>query len=408
MTKTHTAISSIITLMLCAQTAFAANPPPNVQGVTASYVGQTLTVNWQPVADPAGIDFYRIYYSRTSILNNQGNFDDLVKTNGPVTTYSFDKPPYGGKPLYVSVMAVNKAGVESEAFASEASAQMTDGGGAQSSAQMSIASSTANAPGLIVGTMVSSADSSVPSSTAMGGPPLTVQSVVAVSMTGVSIAFSAPVGANALVPATYLFVDGSGTLLAISKVEQQDPTTVLLTTGAQTPGRVYSYTFMDAVAGQDGTVMQKPLPEGTFTGFGAVTPTPAPIVVDRTPPEDATNLALAPSMQANRLYDVHAVWTASLNTAGDLANYFVYTTRDGVHFSVGAPLETSATDTVVRGVAPGTFGVKVTTKDASGNESSGIVSMTNLPSSGLPLIGIVVLAGAAAGRRTMRRSRHHG
>lgn len=102
----------------------ASGAPPNVKGVTARLAGDTLVVQWMPVTDPA-VTRYRVYYSRASIMDNRGDYDDFVETTSNQQSYTFSTVPYKGKALYVSVMAVTAQGVESEAFESEASVPAT-------------------------------------------------------------------------------------------------------------------------------------------------------------------------------------------------------------------------------------------------------------------------------------------
>lgn len=104
--------------------ASASQVPPNVKGVTANLASDTLVVQWMPVNDPA-VTKYRVYYSRASIMDNGGDYDDFVETISNQPSYTFSNVPYKGKALYVSVMAVTAQGVESEAFESEASVPAT-------------------------------------------------------------------------------------------------------------------------------------------------------------------------------------------------------------------------------------------------------------------------------------------
>ncbi len=399
MTKTNTALAIMFALLMSMQTAFAAAVPPNVKDVKAALISGSLTVTWGAVTDPAGIDYYRVYYSRESILNNRGNFDDFERTTGADTSYTFSHAPYPGKTLFVSVMAVNKAGAESEAFESEASIASP-----ASSTSSSVSSSTQM--------IVQSSASSLSSSTTASIEPLAITNVVAVSQTGVALSFSKPLDSlkGALNVTSYLIVDASGTLLSIKRATLSGETVVVLATDPQQPGRAYSYALMQPVGALDGSVTPTPPPEGTFVGYqgnGMATSNQPTISVDRTPPEDPLGLSLTPKHRNDSNYDVHAAWTASIDSASDLSSYVVYTTRDGITFSQGSALSATTLQAVYTGVPPGRFGMKVATRDTAGNESHGIVRMINLPASGLPLLGIAALAGAGALRRTLRRKRRN-
>ncbi len=141
----------------------AASVPPNVTGVTAAVINGALTVQWQPVKD-SSVSKYRIYYSRASILGNQGDFDDFVETLTSEPSFTFPSVPYKGSTLYISVMAVNAQGNESEAFESEASVK-TELPASNGGPSSSVSSETRTALPVETATVMSSPVASASSST---------------------------------------------------------------------------------------------------------------------------------------------------------------------------------------------------------------------------------------------------
>lgn len=89
-----------------------------VTGIEAVAVGNKVHVKWDAPRGGDPIASYRVYYSRESILENGGMYDDFEETQGPTTEYILRTMPTGN--LFVSVLAVNAAGEESPFFLEEA------------------------------------------------------------------------------------------------------------------------------------------------------------------------------------------------------------------------------------------------------------------------------------------------
>ncbi len=118
-------------------------------------------------------------------------------------------------------------------------------------------------------------------------------------------------------------------------------------------------------------------------------------------PEDITNfLASIVDESTARLS-----WTASLDTAGDLANYLLYQSTDGgTNFGDALTLASSLTEYNVTGLTPGeTYTFKVSAIDVNGNESEGVLATVTLPETGPGLVALVGLSLAGAGVATRRR-----
>ncbi|MBU1017886.1 fibronectin type III domain-containing protein [Patescibacteria group bacterium] len=124
---------------------------------------------------------------------------------------------------------------------------------------------------------------------------------------------------------------------------------------------------------------------------------------DTTPPENVTNLLLTFREELEK-YTVFLSWTASLNTAKDLMDQILYKSLDrGSTYDAGRALGVAATSTEVANLGGGKeYTFKVTTKDASGNESTGAVKSIRLPQTGLG-VGLLLLSSVAVAGRLLRR-----
>ena len=127
--------------------------------------------------------------------------------------------------------------------------------------------------------------------------------------------------------------------------------------------------------------------------------------IDITPPEDITNLMLSFKEQLEK-FVITMNWTASINTAKDLVDQILYMSMDrGITYDGGKPLGPVVTSHQVPNLEGGQeYTFKVTTKDASGNESVGVVKSIRLPQTGFGA-GILVLTSAAAAYQTLRRKK---
>jgi hypothetical protein len=100
-------------------------------------------------------------------------------------------------------------------------------------------------------------------------------------------------------------------------------------------------------------------------------------------------------------------WTPSLNTAKDLADQILYMSMDrGKNFDAGKPLGALVAKTEVPNLDGGKeYTFKITTKDASGNESTGVVKSIRLPQTGAG-VGLILIGSLAAAKRLLRRKKH--
>ncbi len=362
------------------------NPPPNVSGIQATYNDGTLTVSWNAVSDAAS---YRVYFSRVSILQNGGDYDDFEQTTGSEATYTFAKPPYTGQTLYFSVLAVNAASTESEAFVEETSVHVP--------VTMSSATSSTE----------SSASSIVPSETPPA-LPLFLTQAVSTSSTGVTLVFSQLLNEQSvMLPAEIVLVDGSGARLNVQAGVIQG-NTVMLTTDPQTNGRTYAVISISGSLQSAAGMVYQPSPQPVMFMGQNTQPVMPEQPRDTTPPEDVPTIQISPVKAKDGTYDIQVSWTPSLNSGRDLTEYLVSISRDGVISSPVTSMSADVTSVSYSKITPGPFGIRVQTKDRAGNISQGSIQVIQLPASPLPhtgvgLLGVALVSGALAGRRLMKK-----
>ena len=119
---------------------------------------------------------------------------------------------------------------------------------------------------------------------------------------------------------------------------------------------------------------------------------------DMTPPEDATNLL---AKMVSRL--VRLSWTGSANSAGDLANYILYQSTVADSFMDGTKVDPKAKSFDIKDLVPGMqYFFKLTSKDAAGNESPGVVTTFTLPATG-PELGLLLFGSLGLGKLLKRK-----
>ncbi len=117
-------------------------------------------------------------------------------------------------------------------------------------------------------------------------------------------------------------------------------------------------------------------------------------------PEDITGLVSALLGDTG----ISLTWTASANSAGDLAKYLIYMSTDGGS-TWGSAIEVASTVTShdFSALTMGkTYTFKVSAVDENGNESEGVLTTIELPETGpgmIAMLGISLIGGAYAARR---------
>lgn len=114
-------------------------------------------------------------------------------------------------------------------------------------------------------------------------------------------------------------------------------------------------------------------------------------IKDILPPEEVTKFLAQISGDAVKLS-----WTASVNSAKDLVDQIVYQSTDnGKNFAKIKNLGPAVTSYTIRSLKAGmSYTFKLTVKDASGNESAGVLTTVTLPETGaglgLSLMGTII------------------
>lgn len=180
-------------------------------------------------------------------------------------------------------------------------------------------------------------------------------------------------------------------VLAVS-IDEEDATQVTLITKDMESGYDYVLTMDDMIFNEAGESMGE---ENLTVEFTAKTLDLSDLIA----PEDISDLLAEVSGEDSVLLS----WTASVDSAGDLAKYLVYQSMDGgTSFEDALSADYDATEYEVDGLTAGeTYTFKVSAVDENGNESEGVLTTVELPESGpeLLLLGALSLLGAGAWSR---------
>src|SRR3989344_4868941 len=93
--------------------------PSLVTGIQGTYENGQVRVRWEAPAEAGDIAAYRIYYSRASILQNGGEYEDFETVSGTRQEFILTDFPKA-RALFLSVLAVDQNQEESPYFAEEA------------------------------------------------------------------------------------------------------------------------------------------------------------------------------------------------------------------------------------------------------------------------------------------------
>lgn len=383
--KTKATIACALTLLSLAGKTFAQTPPAPVTGVTAQALNGQVVVQWNPVtSDP--IEYYRVYYSNYSILDNDGLYDDFEVTQGNETTLTF-VPPADLNDLYIAVIAVSQNGAESEFFTEETYVKVSTGGPAVPPPQPTPDNPDApeipehTSMKLLRGEVLSPTEMRVEFSTSVTVEP-----------------DKAPQGLRISRP--------NGSSLQITGITIDDKT-IIIKTVTQQRGVVYNVQFSEPFEGRNGQPLDPDDRSVLLTGHpeGNTAPTPDPSQPLQNPaqpplfggqsssaassassarsadpynPPDIANVTMVPQMQPNGLYTVTLEWTVD-NTPGDLYGYVVYQTRDGQTFGPPSILPIDIRGVQLPNVTPGFYGLYIQTVNLYGYVSTGVFQYANLP-----------------------------
>ena len=233
--------------------------------------------------------------------------------------------------------------------------------------------------------------------------PKWVESVEAVSENQLEVVFSDPV--SFVEAETHFMVveaiedDPStleveeGDILFISAEElMEDSMTVSLMVDGMEPGHDYLLSILNVV-----TLASS---EAIDSGEGIAFQAPTLELVDIIPPEEITNLM-------SNLTGALVTLTWNVSISEDAIEQVVYESMDGASYSERVVLPPLVTEFEINDLMAGmTYWFKVTSKDAAGNESEGVVVQVTLPETGpgLALMFGISLLGTAATRRRKKGS----
>lgn len=385
--------------------AFAAGVPENVTGVMATPVDSTsVNVTWNAAKDGSGglVKNYRIYYGAVSVQQaGKGDYEKQVDTPNNNTSFVVTGLT-ANTTYYFSVTALDSASVESDSYSLEASA---------------------------------TTPAAVPATPPADTVPPTVSKVTVVDKSHVKVEFSEAVKLPGLLPEAAFTINeqvNPANMLEVkgAKLDDKDTTgkTVILETAIQKKDVNYIVTAGVALtdlagnpivsgntdsglfAGSDAEPVAEvpappPAPVVTAQPVIAPAPAPAPTPPDTTPPEDITHLMLSWKAQADK-FIIAMNWTASINTAKDLIDQILYQSMDkGTTYGPGTSLGKDVTKYALPGMEGGKeYTFKITTKDASGNESVGVVKSIRLPQTGVG-VGLLLFGSALTAGRVLKRKK---
>jgi cysteine-rich repeat protein len=126
---------------------------------------------------------------------------------------------------------------------------------------------------------------------------------------------------------------------------------------------------------------------------------------DIIPPENITQLVLS-FKESLEKFIIVMNWTASIDSYGDLVDQILYQSMDlGGTYDSGKSLGPDITHYELPDMEGGQeYTFKITTKDAAGNESVGVVKSIRLPQTGVG-VGLLLLGSAGLAGRLLRRKK---
>lgn len=381
---------------------FAA-PPSAVMGLSgAQQANGEVRVEWQPSGDSTVVR-YRLYYSSESILESGGVYDDFEETQGTENVYVFLTPPVQGS-LYVTVLAVNNLGEESESFMEEVHIDLSQAAASseaprleQSSRSMQTQSSSAVSVLMVPSSSSSSASvQSIPTYTEPADDGrMHLLLAEALSPIQVKLTFSDPVTVDPqAAPQAFMIVGQGGAPLRIIQLLITE-TIIVVDTETQQKGAVYNVKLSEPLQGVAGEPLDATDRTAFFTGHELGTNQAVPVqpvapVTDPMRPADVIGFSLRAVPETVGTYTVTAQWQPDI-TRGDIAHYIVRQSLDGGR-TFGEPqmVPMDIAGVEFAGVQPGMFGISLQVMNVYGATSAGVFDSVALPGNGVvPTIPLV-------------------
>lgn len=353
-----------MTLVLGLAPVLAHAAPPSVTGLRASLNNGQVTVSWSASPDPT-VSYYRVYWSRKSILQNEGKWDDFETTQGKDTSYTLQSFPAAPE-IFIGVMAVTTYGEESPVFTEEV---MVNLGGTPASASSSSSSSS------------SKQQAATSSSSSVSTTTLDLLSAQALSATGVVLTFSQPVMVSAEEAArAFTIIDASGAFLPIYRLTIQGPN-VTLATSAQRKDMTYNVVTSSVLHAAEGDATVNPnKSKAIFWGHvTGLTPENAHSQSSLPAVQDVSRLHVNGTQMEDGSYIVTATWEPYENVA-NIAAYQIFQTPDGGKtWGQAQTVPANTTSIRVSSVPPGSFGILVKVVGKNGLASLGTFGSIDLP-----------------------------
>ena len=389
-----------------------AEMPGTVTGLQA--YGQddgSVIVEWVQVE--GDIAEYRVYFSQKSILENDGYYDDVETTEGPVSMHILQDVPSTFSTVYVSIMAVNASGEESPFFTEEV--RVDRAVNPTSTPSSSDPDTPVMPPADTQAPMSASSAQTMPRTDA-----LHLLSVQALSATRVVLAFSAtPIIDPASAPTAFSIIDSQGSSLPIEQLTI-DGRTAMVQTMRQAAGMVYQMRLSEPLAGEGGLILDPIDRTAFFTGHGTgISPEEAAARAESLPQNtpsqqptsplpgmlqpqtgslpDVVNFRLNASPQKNQRFMVTGQWELDPATP-DGAFIVVRQSRDGGRtFNTPEFLSGDLNGVQIPDVTPQNFGLVVYVANAEGESSPGVFKALftwNTPQPPAPAAAVVSSASS--------------
>ncbi len=349
-------------------------PPADIENAAqvVSVADGSVTLQWDVATDNVGVTGYKIYYGTTSLgAQKNGNTNGKAEYTSSKAVDNVNQTMLtgltNGTKYYFALTAVDAAGNESEFYSPEVEATPVAGAMvANTNSQPASGNANANvAPAANTNSAPSDANN--------------VSAFAVVEKDG-KLNFTWTMATDTTVIDQILYVSKNNGTSYDSGMHLGK---TLKTYSMETYDASTAYLFKMTTKNASGTESAGVTASITTQAKGTL-PTA----------KDISNL-VSKFERVMSKYTVTLTWTLPTDVSGIVAQV-VYQSLDGSVFQQLASLGPTIESYQIPGMAPGKYFFKITTKDAAGKESAGVVKMVELPASGPALLvtGLFALAGA--------------